>query len=568
MSGDDLRARGTARFDQTFDYVVVGGGSAGCVVAGQLSQDPAVQVLLLELGDRAEEHPETLAADGYKHAFANDALVLERFSVPQAACGKQRLFLGSGRGMGGSGSINGMVYTRGDRADYASWPRGWQYDDVAPFFAKLEQKLRVRPRAATRFTETFVESAEHAGFRRSENMNDGDLSGVIGYETMNFDGDQRRSSYVAFVKEAAAKNLTISERTLALRIVFEGTRAVGVEVEQYGQRRIVRARREVILCAGALESPKLLLLSGVGPERALDQHGIKLVHDMQGVGKNLHDHPNVALFFRGKPEVDAYYPQLYGFHRANRDSDLPAGQSDTCYVMYPARSSFREATMRMLPPKLPESIYGDRSKRAIRGAIAFATRFSQVNDFIARVWACVVILGKPKSRGSLSLRSRNAADQALIDPAYFAHPEDMRTMLAGVRLAQRVAKAPPLAAWGNQALLPPALLTTDKQLSWFIENNAMTTFHYAGTCRMGEDKDAVVDTELRVRGLSGLRVADASVVPFTPVSAMNAPSMMIGYRAAELIAATYRGVSTLRSAPEQDAEGRAPGREQNEEASA
>jgi choline dehydrogenase len=534
--------------EQSFDYVVVGGGSSGCVVAGQLSQNASVEVALLELGERAEEHPETLAADGYKHAFANDALVLERFSVPQPGCGKQRLFLGSGRGLGGSGSINGMVYTRGDRADYASWPRGWQYDDVAPYFAQLEQKLRVRPREKTRFTETFVQSAEHAGFRRSEDMNDGDLAGVIGYETMNFEGDQRRSSYVAFVKDRAAKNLTVCARTRVLRVLFEGARAIGVEVEQDGARRTIRARREVILCAGALESPKLLLLSGIGPVRALDQHGIRLVHDAQGVGKNLHDHPNVALFFLGKAEVDAHYPQLYAFHRANRDSDLPAGQSDTCYVMYPARSSFREAAMRMLPPKLPERLYGARSKRVIRGAIAAATQLSQVNDFIARVWGCVVILGKPKSRGTLSLRSRDAADQALIDPAYFAHPEDMRTMLAGVRLAQRIAKAPALAAWGNRALLPPALLTSDKQLSWFIENNAMTTFHYAGTCRMGDDKDAVVDTELCVRGLSGLRVADASVVPFTPVSAMNAPSMMIGYRAAELIAASYKSAGTTLTA--------------------
>ncbi len=533
--------------EQSFDYVVVGGGSAGCVVAGQLSENRALSVALLELGDRAEEHPETLAADGYKHAFANDALLLERFSVPQPSCGKQRLFLGSGRGLGGSGSINGMVYTRGARADYASWPRGWQYDDVAPSFERLEQKLRVRQRAPTRFTETFVASAEHVGFRRSENMNDGDLSGVIGYETMNYEGDQRRSSYVAFVKDGAAPNLSVIPRTRVLRVLFEGDRAVGVEVEQGAERRVVRARREVILCAGALETPKLLLLSGVGPARALAELGIPLVHDAQGVGKNLHDHPNVALFFLGKPEIDSYYPQLYAFHRANQSSDLPAGQSDTCYVMYPARSSFREAAMRMLPAKLPERIYGERSKGAIRAAIAAATRLSAVNDFIARVWGCVVILGKPKSRGTLSLRSRHAAEPALIDPAYFAHPEDMRTMLAGVRLAQRMAKAPPLAAWGNTAVLPPALLTTDQQLTWFIANNAMTTFHYAGTCRMGEDREAVVDTELRVRGLRGLRVADASVVPFTPVSAMNAPSMMIGYRAASLIAESYEAIQVARN---------------------
>lgn len=527
--------------DQVFDYVVVGGGSSGCVVAGKLSEDTGAQVALLELGARAEEHPETLVADGYKYAFANDALVMERFSTPQPSCGNQRLFLGSGRGMGGSGSINGMVYTRGDRLDYASWPEGWRYDDLAPAFEQLEEKLRVRPRGATAFTETFVKSALAAGFRRSSNMNDGDLAGVIGYETMNYDGEARRSSYVAFVKDAGERrNLHVLARARVLRVLFEARRAVGVEIEQDGQRHILRARREVILAAGALETPKLLLLSGVGPGRELAQLGIPVVRDLPAVGKNLHDHPNVALFYLGARETDSNYPQLYGFHRANPHSDLPAGQSDTCYVMYPARSSFREAAMRMLPTKLPAALYGNTSKLAIKGAIAAATRFAGVESFIARVWGCVVILGKPKSRGQLTLASRDPAAQANIDPAYFAHPEDMQTMLAGVRLAQRVAGAEPLASWGNTALLPPKLLSSDSQLQWFIENNAMTTFHYAGTCRMGDDADAVVDTRLRVKGVEGLRVADASVVPFTPVSAMNAPSMMIGYRAAQLLTAAYR----------------------------
>jgi choline dehydrogenase len=352
---------------------------------------------------------------------------------------------------------------------------------------------------------------------------------------------------VAFVKDAGRKNLTLLSRTLVRRIVFEGRRAVGVEVVQDGKPRTLLARREVVLCAGALETPKLLLLSGVGPAAELRRHQIPVVLDAQGVGQNLHDHPNVALFFLGKTEVDSFYPQLYAFHRANQDSDLPAGQSDTCYVMYPARSSFREAAMRMLPAKLPESLYGEASKRAIRTGIELATRLAPVNDFIARVWGCVVILGKPKSRGSLTLASRNAVDQAHIDPAYFAHPEDMRTMLAGVRLAQRLAGSAPLREFGNTALLPPALLTSDKQLTWFIENNTMTTFHYAGTCRMGDDKGAVVDTDLCVRGLTGLRIADASVVPYTPVSAMNAPSMMIGVRAASLAAASYKAAQPASS---------------------
>ena len=528
--------------DEQFDYVIVGGGSAGCVLAGELARDASLRVALLELGDSAEEHPETLRADGYKDAFANDALVLERFSEAQPHCGKQRLFLGSGKGLGGSGAINGMVYTRGSREDYESWPEGWRYDDLAPKFEALEAKLRVRPRPATKFTETFVRAAEEAGFRRGS-LNDGDLSGVIGYQPMNYEGDARRSSYVAFVRDARASNLRVLPRTLVRRVLFERTaqrgesapRAVGVEIEQAGSVRILRARREVVLCAGALESPKLLALSGIGPDETLRTFGIAPVHVQPSVGENLHDHPNVTLFFVGKRPVDCFYPQLYAFHRANPDSDLAPRQSDTCYVMYPARSSLREAAMRMVPPKLPERLYGPTSKRLIRGGIAAATALRPIQRLIEQTWGCVVILGKPKSRGRLTLASRDAARQARIDPAYFSHPEDMQTMLKGVNLARRIAAGAALREFGSYGVLPPGPLTRPEHVQRFIELNAMTTFHYAGTCRMGDDAQAVVDSSLRVRGVRGLRVADASVAPFTPVSAMNAPSMVIGLRAAELI---------------------------------
>jgi choline dehydrogenase len=535
---------------QSFDVIVVGGGSAGCVVAGRLAQESELRVALLELGDQAEAHPETLVADGYKHAFKNDALMLERFSSPQPECANSRLFMGSGRGMGGSGSINGMVYTRGAREDYESWPRGWQLDELAPHFAEVEAKLRVRPRPATEFTEAFVESALSAGFRRSADLNGGDLSGVFGYETMNYEGEGRRSSYVAFVKEAARDNLVVLPRTRVLRVVFEGRRAVGVEVEREGRREILRARSEVVLCAGALETPRLLMLSGVGPAAELARLEIPLVHDAPEIGANLHDHPNVTMFFLGARSVDSFYPQLYGFHRANPASDLPAGQSDTCYVMYPARSSFREAAMRMLPARfcsragprastLPP-FYGAASKRTIAAAVAAVTALPPVQRFIERLWGCVVILGKPKSRGRLTLASRDASRQAHIDPRYFSHPEDMATMLAGVKLGRRIAQAAPLEAWGNRPLLPPQKTPSDEQLARFIAENVMTTFHYAGTCRMGDDASAPVDTQLCVRDLSGLRVADASIIPWTPVSALNAPSMMIGHRAADFVLAERR----------------------------
>lgn len=521
---------------ETYDYVVIGAGSSGCIVAAELSADPDARVLLLECGPRAEDHPETLRADGYKHAFANDALIWERFSKPQTHCGNQRLFMGSGRGFGGSGSVNGMVYTRGAREDYDEWPVGWRWQDVQPAFEALEQRLRVRKRAANRFNEAVITAAERAGFRRSEDLNNGDLSGVLGYEFMNYEDGERRSSYVAFLRECLDRpNLTVRSRARVARLVVEQQRVVGVEFTRDGESLRVDVAREAVMCAGALETPKLLMLSGIGPAHHLGELGIDVARDLPAVGENLHDHPNVTLFYHGPFEVDCHYPQLYGFHRANPDLDLPPGQSDTCYVGYPARSSLREAAMRMLPTKLPAWLYGAWSKRLLRALLTVLFYFGFVRRFVERTWGLVVILGKPVSRGRLRLRSARPEDPADIDPAYFRNPQDMATLLKGVKLARRIVQQDPLHRWAGRPLLPGPGVDGDADLQAWIEANAMTTFHYAGTCRMGEDAGSVVDLRLRVRGVTGLRVADASAIPVTPVSALNAPSMMIGYRAAAMI---------------------------------
>jgi choline dehydrogenase-like flavoprotein len=443
--------------------------------------------------------------------------------------------MGSGRGLGGSGSVNGMVYTRGAQKDYDEWPPGWRWDDLRADFGEVEERLRVRRRAPTTFTSLFVRAAEAVGFRFKDDLNDGDLSGVFGYEWMSFEGDRRRSSYVAFIKDAPRPNLHVRTGARVQRILFEQTRAVGVCVRAAGALVEVRARAEVVLCAGALETPKLLMLSGVGPKDELERHGIALVHESPEVGHNLHDHPNVTLFYLGRQALDVNYPQLYGFHRANPHSELPPGQADTCYVAYPARSSFKQAAMRMLPTKLPAALYGALSKWLIRALIMLLFSFAFIRRFIERVYGIVVILGKPKSRGRLRLASTDPHAQALLDPAYFRHPEDLQTMVRAVRLAERIANAAPLAVFGNRPLMPRVARMSDTQIAAWIEKNAMTTYHYAGTCRMGDDARAVVDTELRVRGVTGLRVADASVIPSAPVAALNAPSMLIGFRAARAL---------------------------------
>jgi choline dehydrogenase len=528
---------------ERYDYIVVGGGSAGCIAAAELSRDPALKVLLLEAGDRAEAHPETLRADGYKYAFANDALIWERFSIEQPRCGRQRLFMGSGTGLGGSGSVNGMVYIRGSREDYAEWPSGWHWDEVVRDFEAIEEVLRPHQRPPTAFTEACVAAAGEAGFSATADMNDGNLGRVLGYEWMNYENGDRRSSYVAFLREALTRpNLTVLSGARGRRVHFDADGvARSVEFEQGGQVRVANLDREVVLSAGALETPKLLMLSGVGPRAELERHGIGVVCDAPGVGANLHDHPNVTLFFLGHRDVDCFYPQLYGFDRVNAELPLPPGQSDTCYVFYPARSSLREAMMRILPTRLPAFLYRLRALRwVVRVLLGILLALPPLSAFIRRIWGIVVILGKPQSRGHLRLASADPRAQAELDPAYFQDAADMETMLAAVNRARELAAAPSLVRWGSKELIPGPQRRTRPELQRWIEQYAMTTYHFAGTCRMGDGADAVVSPDLRVRGVTGVRVADASVVPVTPVSAMNAPSMLIGYRVAKAIRASLR----------------------------
>lgn len=513
------------------DYVIAGGGSGGSVAAGVLA-DAGASVILLEAGPSADEHPRTLDADGYKDTFVDDGVFFDRFSEPQPAAARQRIFLGTGRVLGGSGMVNGMVYTRGARDDYAEWPAGWRWDDVVSDYEALEARLRLHRRAPTRFTEACVRAAEATGFRRSEDFHDGLLGNTVGYEWMSYEGDRRRSSYVAYVR--GRPEIDVRTRAEVRRVLFEGTRAVGVEVEVGGCIETIRARREVILAAGALETPKVLLLSGIGPGAALSAHGLPVLADRAEVGANLHDHPNVPTFFRSTAEVDFHTPQLYSFFRTLPDAALPPGQSDTCYVFWPARSAMKEATQRVLPGQvLPPALYRGGAKHALRGAIGMAFGLGAVRRFVEHLFGIIVILGKPRSRGAVTLGSADPRAPARVDPRYLSHGDDLRTLVEGVRLARRIAGAPALAEVGARELMPGKGTRSDEAIARYVEKNLITTYHFAGTCRMGEDERAVVDTTLRVRGVEGLRIADASVVPTTPVSAMNAPSMLVGLRAAK-----------------------------------
>jgi choline dehydrogenase-like flavoprotein len=523
-----------------YDFIVVGGGSAGSILAARLSDDPARTVLLIEAGDAPETHAETLRADGYKDAFANDAVFWERFTTPQRGLSGRSIYIGSGKVLGGSGNVNGMVYTRGAKADFDEWPAGWRWADLEPTFEEVERTLGVQRKPATPFTSAFIEASVGAGFHEAQSLDSGELCGAIGHERMGSVGGERRAAYTGFLRDALGRdNLDVAVGGQVLRVTFDADRrATGVELRHSGQVRQVSARHEVVLSAGALETPRLLLVSGIGPAAELRRHGVPVVTDSRDVGRNLQDHPNVTVFFQGRRPLDFASPQLYGFHRANPDSALPAGMADTCYVAWPARSALREALLRLLPGlALPPHLRSHAAlTQAIRGGVRGLFALGAVRQLVERLWGVVVILGKPRSRGRISITSADPTAPAAVDPSYFAMPEDLETLARGVNLARRIAAGPSLAAWGNTELFPGPLGRNDEALRAWIRGNAMTTFHYAGTCRMGTDADAVVDPSLRVVGTTGLRVADASVIPSTPVSALNAPSMAIGLRAAALIA--------------------------------
>ncbi len=526
----------------SYDYIVVGGGSAGSVVAARLAEEGDGSVLLLECGQSGYENPEVLSADGFKLAFANDATMWDRMSLPQRDCGKRKIYAGSGRGLGGSGSVNGMVYTRGDRLDFAQWPPNWQWEDVAPCFDDLEQRLDIHRRGPSEFTTAAIDAAAGVGFERKDGLNDGSLCGYIGYNDMNFRDEERRSSYTAYIhgRESELGRLTIRTGAIAQRILFDGQRnAVGVEYLCNGVSSTARIRREVVLAAGALETPKLLKLSGVGPREELERFDIPVVLDSPAIGENLQDHPSVCVFYRGRKPVDFHYPQVYGFHRVNQALALPEQQADTCFVLLSLGSVLKYTLLRMVPVMaLPGKLYRNRwLKGALRGLVSLAFKIPLLDRYASKVYGLVVILGKPVSRGSVRLRSPDPADPAAVDLAYYRDSTDMDTMIAGVHRVTQMAEQAGLRGWGNSLMSKAAVSEKRDKLEKWIKAGTITVFHFSGTCAMGEGPDSPVDTQLRVRGLGNVRVADASVIPVVPVSALNAPSMMIGHRAAGFVLA-------------------------------
>jgi choline dehydrogenase-like flavoprotein len=526
---------------RSFDYIVVGGGSAGCVLARRLSDDPDVRVLLLEAGGR-DWHP-------YIHMPAGFAKLTGKMAnwgwstVPQKHLGDRSYWYPQGRILGGGSSINAQVYTRGNAKDYDEWATeegcaGWSYVDVLPYFKRAEDNQRLvddyhgyggplgvsAPLNPLPICDAYLRAAQEAGLPFNPDFN-GRRQDGCGYYQLTIRGGRRCSAAVAYLKPVSNRtNLEVRTGVMTARVVLEHGRAVGVEV--IGRRGApperLHAEREVVLSAGAVGSPKLLLLSGIGPADDLAALGIPVVHDLPGVGRNLQDH--LDLYVISECTGDHTYDRYSRPHRM-----LWAGLQYVLFGGGPVASNLCEAG---------GFWYADPDARS--PDIQFHLMLgSGIEKGAAKLGNCGVTLNsaflRPRARGSVTLASADPFAQPRIDPNYWGDPYDRTMSIRGLRLAREIMQQPAFRPFVLAERMPGPEVQTDEEIAAYAIRHAKTDYHPVGTCKMGIDGLAVVDPALRVKGLDGLRVCDSSIMPRLVSSNTNAPTIMIAEMASDLI---------------------------------
>ena len=533
--------------DGSFDYVIVGAGSAGCVLANRLSADPDCSVLLIEAGSK-DRNPLFRLPMLMGRLFHSGIYNWRYHTEPVPSLGGRSLYWPRGKVLGGSSTINGMVYVRGNRHDYDRWAQfglaGWSYEDVLPVFRRSESHVErggdyhgtggeltvCRARGANPLFDAFVEAGREAGHPVNDDFNGAEQLGFGRYDFTIRRG-KRCSTSTAFLRPVRhRRNLTIVTDCLVRRVVVQGGRATGVEVADRDRARSIRAAREVILCGGTVNSPQLLMLSGIGPGEELGRHGIEVVHELPGVGRNLQDHVDCVIAYACTKPIT-----LYRDLRADRMfraviEGMLFGRGIATTFPYEA-GAFLKSRADLLAPDIQVHFMPALEKTAnLHFPNPFGKAPEATHGFTMRVGPI-----NPESRGWIGLGSADPAAPALIQPNYLEDEADCRTTIAGIRMVREVIGQPAFAAYRGAELAPGAAVESDAELTAWLRANAMTTFHPVGTCRMGTDPMAVVDDRLAVHGIAGLRIADASVMPVIVSGNTNAPAIMIGEKAAEFI---------------------------------
>jgi len=525
----------------TFDYVIVGAGTAGCALAGRLAEDPAVRVCLIEAGG-SDRHlfihtPALVAA-----AIGTQRLNWRFETVPQAHLKGRRIPQPRGRVVGGSGSINGMVYSRGNPRDYNDWAAagaaGWSYAEVLPYFLRTENNQDLpqsvyhghggpmnvmQPRRPNQLNRDFIAATAGLGFPVTADFT-GPTNEGVGFRQGVLRAGRRETTAKAFLRPALARgNVTLHTNALVLRVAVTDGRATGVVYEREGQQHEVRASREVILSAGTIQTPQILLLSGIGPAAQLQAGGIRPVHNLPGVGRNLHDHLACPVLMKTANSTS------YGISARA----LPRGMLNVLqYVL--ARSGpfasnvFESVGFLKTAPGLDRPDVQFVFQPAARPRPGFPLP-------IGHGYAISPVSLYPKSRGSITLASPDPHVPPAIDPALLSVEEDIQPLIRAIKLARRILAAPNFAHYQGSEIAPGSAVQSDADIAEFIRGTSYTVHHQVGTCRMGEHPEAVVDSQLRLRGLGGLRVVDASVMPQIIGGNTNAVVVMIAEKAADMI---------------------------------
>jgi choline dehydrogenase len=519
------------------------------VIANRLSSDPEARVLLIESG-RDERRREIRIPAAWSRLFKSTCDWAFQ-TEPNPRMNDRRLFVPRGRVLGGSSAINAMMYVRGHRADFDEWAMagnpGWSYDEVLPYFTRSESNSR----GASRYhgadgplavsdpidpnplSLAFVEAAAQTGLARNADFNGATQDGA-GLVQVNVRNGRRCSAADAFLRPARhRRNLSIVTDVHALQVLFEGRRATGVRCWRHGREEIAHASREVILCAGALSSPQLLLLSGIGPAADLRRHRIPVVQDLPGVGLNLQDHPAGTLNVR-----------------CNQPLSLLSAESPASLLKYVL---FRRG---MLTSNGGEAVAFVRTHASLDApdveliflpVLLFDEGFTRPHE---HGFTLAAMLLRPRSRGTVALRSADPSEPPVIDTNHLSDPYDVTTIVDGLRIARSIVAAPALARFAAGEILPGAAATTDEDLAASVRAHGQTIYHPVGTCRMGTDVMSVVDPALRVHGVDHLRVADASVMPTITRGHTHAPAMMIAEKAAAMILGTDRTAELAVAVPQ------------------